>query len=349
MKELFNTLKKELQVSEKKIVFFINFIEAIIQARTVNLDRISEYMGNNIKKSSNYRKLQRFFKDYKIIFTYFAKLLMNFIPEEKRVLIIDRTQWKGINIFFLCVEYQGIAIPILWDVLDKKGSTNTLERINLIKDYVNVFGKETIKYLVADREFVGKLWFDWLNTEDIKFLIRIKQNFLVTSDINKKTKVKGFFRFYTSKTKIFELFGTQLHIMGKRINSKTLLIVATNSNELILEDYSKRWAIENMFSCFKKKGFDLEATKMNEKYKIEKLIALISLAYCCCIKLGFIFKKKDSFYRNDLKYYNKSIFKIGLDRLSISISKSSFNNYNYSQFHNLKLPKHLIYSVSVVV
>jgi hypothetical protein len=315
----YTLLQENLQLPSKKINYFISFIESIIQTKTINLEEISQVINPEIKQESNYRILQRFFKEFNFIFTYFSKLLMSFIPEKKRILIIDRTQWKDINIFFLCVEYQGIGIPILWECLDKKGSTNTLERESLIQDYINIFGKENIEYLTADREFIGKTWFNWLNEQGIKFLIRIKSNFLVEKELNNKKKVKGIFRYYSPKIKILSLFGTELRIMGKRVNSKELLIVATNSDELMLEDYSTRWLIENMFSCFKKKGFNLESTKMTDNYKIEKLIAIISIAYCWCISVGKHFKTRDSRFRKDLGYQSKSTFKIGLKRIAKSI------------------------------
>lgn len=324
METLFSTLKEELQLADKKTEYIIEIIKSIIETKTINLDAIAQVINPNNKSESNYRMLQRFFKDFNFVFTSLAKILISYAPKKDRILIIDRTQWKDNNIFFLAIMYQNVAISILWDTLDKKGSSNTLERISLIEDYVNIFGKENIKYLVADREFIGKDWFKWLNTNGIKFLIRVKSNFLIEEGINSKKKVKGIYRYYHSKEKVAKLFGIELKIMGKRVNKKDILIVATNASELALEDYSNRWSIECMFSCFKKKGFNLESTKMSANYKIDKLIALISLAYCCCITVGLHYKYKDSSFRKDLGYRSKSIFKIGLQRLYNAIRKPLF-------------------------
>jgi hypothetical protein len=330
MNNIFTILKEELQWDDKRVDFLEKFIEGLIKAKTVNLSEISNFFDNTIKKESAYRRIQRFFKDFNISFTRFAKLLMKFIPEEKRILIIDRTEWGDVNIFFLAIEYQGVAIPVLWEVLEKKGSTNTLERISLIEDYVNVFGKENIKYLTADREFIGKDWFKWLKDNEIKLLIRLKKNFLIEVGIKGKKKVGGYYRYYESKSRITELFGIELKIMGKRINSGELLILATNAAELEIEDYSKRWGIETMFLCLKSHGFNLEDTKMTENYKIDKLIALISLAYSWCLVTGKRFKNKDSRYRKDLGYYSKSIFKIGIERLRSCIFDKVSNHKLYS-------------------
>ena len=256
---------------------------------------------------------------------------MNQLGEGKKLLIIDRTQWKEINIFFLSVELNGVAIPVLWNLLEKKGNTNVLEKKDLLEDYINLFGIENINYLIADREFIGKEWFSWLNDLKIKFLIRIKSNFILENGI-KRSKVKNMFRYYATKEKIVSLFGIELKLIGKRINKKDLVITATNNPDLLLSDYSNRWLIENMFACFKKKGFNLESTKMTDNYKIDKLIGFISITYLWCILTGLHFKHKFSKKRKDNNYRRKSIFKSGLETLTISI----FNKHSFPKEYHKK-------------
>lgn len=76
----------------------------------------------------------------------------------------------------LGVVYKGIAIPLYWDMLDKRGNTNHLERAELIERFIKQFGKDNIEMILADREFVGELWFNWLTAHHIPFAIRIKKN-----------------------------------------------------------------------------------------------------------------------------------------------------------------------------
>jgi len=84
-------------------------------------------------------------------------------------LTLDRTNWrwgkKNINILVLAVVYKGIAIPIYWLLLNKRGNSNTRERIALLKRFIKHFGKTRIIRLLADREFIGKDWFAWLKQE----------------------------------------------------------------------------------------------------------------------------------------------------------------------------------------
>ena len=46
---------------------------------------------------------------------------------------MDRTNWKwgksDIDILTLAIAYKGIAIPIYWELLDKRGNSDTQERI----------------------------------------------------------------------------------------------------------------------------------------------------------------------------------------------------------------------------
>jgi hypothetical protein len=63
------------------------------------------------------------------------------LPERDKVkLSIDRTNWKfgqtDINIFMLGVVYHGVAFPLLFSMLDKRGNSNSGERIALIERFI---------------------------------------------------------------------------------------------------------------------------------------------------------------------------------------------------------------------
>jgi hypothetical protein len=146
----------------------------VIKARTVCLTEIATAFSGRAQIESKYKTLKRFFRFFEIDFDAFAKFLGNLIPipvEQPWLLTIDRTNWKfgkaDINIFLLGVAYQGVAFPILWVTLTKRGNSNTQERIRLIERFLKVFGVDKIQTLTADREFVGFKWFNWLIKEDI--------------------------------------------------------------------------------------------------------------------------------------------------------------------------------------
>ena len=77
---------------------------------------------------------------------------------DKVQLTLDRTNWKwgkrNINILMLAIVYRGIAIPIVWTLLNKRGNSDTKERIALIQRFISIFGKDRIVNVFADREFI---------------------------------------------------------------------------------------------------------------------------------------------------------------------------------------------------
>ena len=102
------------------------------------------------------------------------------IPEPW-VLSLDRTEWKfGIkvfNILTLGVVHQGVAFPLLWWMLDKKGNSHTQERVDLLEEFVELFCEYKIAYITADREFLGHDWLDYLLSQPMmSFRIRIREN-----------------------------------------------------------------------------------------------------------------------------------------------------------------------------
>ena len=84
-----------------------------------------------------------------------------------------------INILFLAINYKGMAIPILWTLLPKKGCSNTAERIELLQKFQKIFPEQAIQRLLMDREFKGKRWLKFLVHRNWPFCIRVPSNTLV--------------------------------------------------------------------------------------------------------------------------------------------------------------------------
>jgi hypothetical protein len=81
----------------------------------------------------------------------------------------------------LSVSYKNVAFPLMFRMLDKRGNSNTVERIALVQDFIDWFGKDGIDCLLADREFVGAQWLGFLNSNNIRYHIRIWNNFKIYS------------------------------------------------------------------------------------------------------------------------------------------------------------------------
>ena len=63
----------------------------------------------------------------------------------------------------------------------------------LIKRFINQFGQQRIKGLLADREFIGDKWMDWLIKEKIPFNIRIRNNSYTVNSQGESIRVDRLF------------------------------------------------------------------------------------------------------------------------------------------------------------
>ena len=58
----------------------------------------------------------------------------------------------------LGLVHQGVAYPLVWKMLEKKGNSSSDERMDLLDRFQEIFPKAQIAYVCGDREFVGKSW-----------------------------------------------------------------------------------------------------------------------------------------------------------------------------------------------
>lgn len=74
-------------------------------------------------------------------------------------------------------------------------------------------------------------------------------------------------------------WGYWVYIAALRLKDGQLLVVATSdSPATAIADYAKRWAIETLFGCLKRRGFCLESTHFTDAERLSKLLAVLALA-----------------------------------------------------------------------
>jgi len=180
IRENISIIREEIKVlsgwNRARIMVLIGLMVAIIEKRSVNLKKLATFINPKYTLKTNYRRITRFFQFFKFDRTVFAKILSSFLPkDEKWILIMDRTNWRfgkvDINFLVLSVAHKGMSIPILWYILknNKKGNSNYKDRIRIMRKFIEIFGREKIKVLLADREFIGKEWFYYLKKRKIPF------------------------------------------------------------------------------------------------------------------------------------------------------------------------------------
>jgi hypothetical protein len=343
-----NHLGNEMNLARVKLISY--FIVALCKVKTINYDKIASAFDCNTQKLSNYRRIQRFMADFELPMQIVSTLIFNMLPFKRDlVLVMDRTNWKfgskNINILMLGVCYKNVAFPLMFKMLDKRGNSNTQERIELIKQYIKWFGRDTIDCLLADREFVGEKWTEYLNGEQIRYYIRVRNNFEVYSFQSNKL-IPAFWLFNNLKVnefynypKILKLHGQLCYLSGSKTINRNgkiefLIIVSYNKPEQAQFYYEKRWEIETQFRGLKSSGFNIEDTHVTDLERLEKLFLLTLIAFVWCYRLGEYID--DNVKKIKIKNHGRravSVFKNGLDYLSqVFLSGFNIHNINIMRF-----------------
>ena len=319
------SLKYYLPLNKSRLTCLAGMLLSLLRLKQVNLTQLALAFSSEATPQSRYRRLQRFFADVVFNYDHVAHLIMSLFDFEEHgyYLALDRTNWQwgktDINFLTLAVVYQGVAIPVYWLVLNKKGNSNQRERICLIHRFIQQFGRDNIKGILADREFIGSEWWLWLTENEIPFFIRIKQNQCVIK--KHKQPMSHLFRdLVVGQQRDLhkpQLVGkTKVYLSALRLETGELLIVASNiACAKPMDVYALRWQIEHLFQCLKGRGFHFEEMHLTHYFRIKKMMALLAIALAWAHKVGewqhkvikpLVLKKhgrlKKSFFRYGLDY-----------------------------------------------
>jgi hypothetical protein len=331
-KELKEELSQHFVAHGQRMKMLIKLILGLLKLGTVSYSKLSKVINPEVKRFSNFKRIQRFVKHFNFCQKGYVQLVWSlFVSKQNWVaLSIDRTNWKfgasNINILMLGISYKGTAIPLVWKLLDKRGNSNTAERIELIETFkgcLNEVQIQQVKCLLADREFIGSEWIAYLKRQSFTFVIRIRANTLVRKIGKHKERLASTIftdNYFKILRKERVIWGQRLFIAGQRIaNKEWLILISDQSLAAGKVFYGERWGIEVFFAACKTRGFNFEDTHVVKLERIFNLMFLIAIAFIWAIKTGEWLIKKGG--RIPIKKLKKrkaklySIFRIGLDHL----------------------------------
>src|SRR2546423_15574830 len=193
------TLGENVAWNKARINFLARFLVAVVQVKTVNLSQVASVFAGRAQPASHYKRIQRFLRHFALPYAQLARLVARLLDVPVPwVITIDRTDWylgeTPLNVLMLGIAHRGVSFPLLWAVLPKKGCSATRERIALVEEFVEVFGRASIAYLCADREFVSLGWFSYLSRERIPFRIRVRANTKITNGRGEFVQARRLFR-----------------------------------------------------------------------------------------------------------------------------------------------------------
>jgi hypothetical protein len=185
---------------------------------------------------------------------------------------------------------------------------------------------------------VGKQWIKYLDEQGIRYYIRIRENFWVLQPHNGK-RVKASWLFSDLPLNgcrvnhgIVHLNNQLCYLLASKGKDKEgkhelQIMISFNTPEDALTIYKERWQIETAFKVLKTSGFNIEDTHLTEIERIEKLFALVIVAFTWAYLVGDYL----SIYIKPIpikKHGNraKSLFKYGLTYIATVLLNAFFQD-----------------------
>lgn len=308
------------QIQEKmetlEIPFPQNFARALVgllAGKKISLHEVANLMPGEQSLDANRQQIRRNLDHPSMQGQVWSRSIGALLPKNSWNLALDRTTWERgeniINLLVLSVVVHECSVPLLWMVMPEAGNSDTAERIQLMQQFIDIFGAKRWRFLTADREFIGKEWIAWLLERKLGFRIRIKAGEFLTHWDGRRRRAWEFFsqQGCRCKPRQMKLWGLEVYVGGKRLFNDNFLIVISShyvndSTQDVLSDYRLRWKIETLFQALKGRGFDLESCRLSQERRLWGWFGFLALGLCWCLKVGTLL---DAYFPLPLKNHER--------------------------------------------
>jgi Transposase DDE domain len=289
------------QLSQIQFLTLQMLVQLVQKERNISLERLATLFAQPIRFESRRRNLQRFLMLPQLtpqalwfpILKHWLK--QQFHRGQPLQLVIDRTDWQQHNLLMVSLVYRKRAIPLFWQLLDKRGASNLAEQqavLNPVLRYPVI--------VLGDREFHSVALGRWLEELRVSFVLRLPKSTTVKLNeqaeferLDELLQYSGFssFEVQVQVTKQTSFGRFNLATRWKRVyraskaNQVWYLLTNLDTLELALKHYAARFSIEAMFKDFKSGGYNLESTQVNDE-RFLALVLLIAMAYTLATERG---------------------------------------------------------------
>ncbi|CAM4024428.1 hypothetical protein [Deinococcus frigens] len=152
---------------------------ALIGAKDVRHAALAERCPGNAQTASVIRQIERFFGKHPLYPLDVARLVLALLPDKKRRdFIVDRTNWKlgktDVNALVLAVNWRGVAVPLLFELLPHSGNSDTATRLALLDDALKLLECHEVATIYADQEFIGQAWIQGRAERGLPITVRLR-------------------------------------------------------------------------------------------------------------------------------------------------------------------------------
>ncbi|MDP6737001.1 MAG: IS4 family transposase [Nitrospinaceae bacterium] len=299
------------------------FIIGFIFAQDAQLPRIAAKIPWGTKLPSRTQRLWRWLKNPKLdpfflSLTIAEKWLKSF-RNQTIYLVIDRTDINNKHwLLFIGLAYRGRTFPLTWQVLSNKGSTCLRQQAALLKAVEPLIDNSCTVVLLGDREFRSTALMNFCKRRSWHFRLRLKSDTWIRANRSwlklRDLQLQPGERRYFQKVYITRKRRGPFHLACWRsVGKEDPWYIATPeaASARTLFEFKKRFYVEPMFSDFKRRGFDLERTRIQKPERISRLLLVVVMAYLFITEQGLrcIRRGKRRYFEKGRRFY--SLLRLG--------------------------------------
>lgn len=294
----------QAQLSANQYILLNLLVELLQWHKQVRLERLASNLPLPIQFESRRRHLQRFLVSSQLttqrIWFGIVNYLLDryFSSSQALTVVIDRTQWRELNLLMVSLIWQQRALPLYWQFLPHKGSSSLAQQQALIQSILPRLKHYQVTVL-GDREFCSVELGQWLVEQGLLICLRLRRNeyirttHMIARQLNQLGLVPGTSMFFAgvdvTKQRGFGSFNVackwRRHYRKTPTSEGWFLLTNLTTLQAPTTAYQQRGGIEAMFRDCKSGGYSLEGCHATEQ-RLSAIVLLIAIAYSCAIIQG---------------------------------------------------------------
>lgn len=297
----------------------------IAYSRSVNLPRAATAVPyKRIQVESRVQRFERLLQCEKLVpleaLKPVAKQILKDIHRNGKgeiYVAMDRSMINDtINLLHVTVCYAGRALPLGWVRVPHDGNSDLKLQQQLLTWFKECLPAGARATIIADREFHSIFLATWIEQSlGLNFVLRIKAGTTVEYDGHRYTAGE-----LSSPGKVLCWESVKVTMDRKashRVNLVTvwekgqeepwLLITNLTDADTVHRIYSQRFWIEEMFSDHKSRGLNLEATRLTDPDRLERLLVAVTLAYLWIMEVGALVVSRGQWRQVDNRGAERSV------------------------------------------
>jgi len=330
-------------------------VVGMVYSRSVTLPKVAEHAPvKTIQMESRVERFERLLRCVKLnpldVLKPVARLVLTQLARGRGQLMIlmDRTMINDtVNLLYVAVAFGSRALPLGWVVVPHEGNSNLALQQQLLTWLKDCLPAGADVFIVADREFHSIHLAHWIKTAlKVHFVLRIKAGTWV--QVQGQWQKAGTLA-HKGQTRVYERVRVtrdrhvppSVHLVAvwdADQEEPWLLISDVAEPDRVRSIYQQRFWIEEMFSDHKSRGLNLEATRLTDPDRLQRLLVAVTLAYLWIMEVGAVVVTRGWWRQVDNRGAQRSVSlcQIGLRWLREQLNQHLAPPFFSGHFHLLE-------------